>query len=195
MEAVAEVLAPSWMAPPWRILSQDRSINIRAIATADHNSHQVLQGRMGDHGSPNPGFRDLSHQVQAVPILFIAPGGQLVHLDHIPVDIGSSDKEDGIVGQGGHGEIRYADGGRRRGGHLVAVMHGGVAQGVRNDVKGRVVAGSGSCRSENRHRMNTELPRPGCAALEEAYSQQTYWSTAPPKTISFPSASPTVASR
>lgn len=150
---------------------------------------------MGDHGSPNPSFRDLSHQVQAVPILFIAPGGQLVHLDHVSVDIGSSDKEDGIVGQGGHGEIRYADRGRKRGSHLVAVMDGGVAQGVRDDVKGRVVAGSGSCRSENRHRMNTELPRSGYDVLEGAYSQQTYWSTAPPKTISFPSASPTVASR
>jgi hypothetical protein len=123
---------------------------------------------MGDHGSPNPSFRDLSHQLQAVPILFIAPGGQLVHLDHVSVDIGSSDKEDGIVGQGGHGEIRYADRGRRRSGHLVAVMDGGVAQGVRDDVKGRVVAGSGSCRSENRHRMNTELPRSGRDVLEGA---------------------------
>jgi hypothetical protein len=43
--------------------------------------------------------------------------------------------------------------------------------------------------------MNMKRPQSGCDVLEEAYSQQTYWSTAPPKTISFPSASPTVASR
>jgi hypothetical protein len=103
---------------------------------------------MGDDRSSDPGLRDLSHQAQAVPILLVAPSGQLVHLDHLSVDVGSSDKEDRVVGQCGHSEVGYGDGEGRGGGHLVAVVDSCGGQGVGDDVESRVVAVGGGCRTE-----------------------------------------------